>query len=386
MSDWITDYLKYTEKWESPTIYHEAVALSMIAAVVERKVWIPQGNNGIYPNLYIILVGPPATRKSTAALLGTDLIEQVEGLSSLASDVITKEAMYCEMEESIRTFTYDDSTYEHTSYTVVATEWGMFLPEKDMSFILALIKLYDCEKRFKKGTKTQGNNLLPNVYFNMLGCIQPKKLGEILPKSAIGTGFTSRIIFVVADKPRHDEPSPTLDGRLEGGLITDLHKFHNLVGEFRWTEKANAWYDNWYRHERNNTFLFHDERFMHYVHRKPQHLMKVAMLMRISRDHSELVIDTEDLLRGLAWLNALEGTMPEAYGSYGLSKSAEITELVRKFVRDKTTTTTMEILSIYFRDITAKELREVIETLVGGGHIKATTIAGEDVTLRWIGK
>lgn len=384
--DWITNYLKYTESWESPTIYHEAVALSMIAAAVERKVWIPQGNSGIYPNLYIVLVGPPAVHKSTAATLGADLIVQVEGLSSLASDVITKEAMYDEMQETIKSFDWNDDVYEHTSYTVIATEWGMFLPEKDMSFILALIKLYDCEKRFKKGTKTQGNNLLPNVYFNMLGCIQPRKLGDVLPKSAIGTGFTSRIIFVVADQPRHDEPTPTLDGRLEGRLVTDLHKFHALKGAFRWTEAANAWYDNWYRHERSNTSLVHDERFLHYVHRKPQHLMKVAMLMRISRDHSELVIDKEDFVRGLAWLNSLEGAMPEAYGSYGMSKSAEITELVRKFVREKGTTTTMEILSIYFRDITAKELREVIETLVGGGHIKAKTIAGDDAELRWVGK
>src|SRR5438309_523994 len=69
--NWLAAYLEYTKESESPDAYHVWTALSSIASVARRNVWLDQGIYLLYPNLYVALVGPPGrTGKSTAIRMG----------------------------------------------------------------------------------------------------------------------------------------------------------------------------------------------------------------------------------------------------------------------------------------------------------------------------
>src|SRR2546427_12238432 len=65
--NWVAAYMEYTKESESPDAYHVWTALSSLASVARRNIWLDQGIYLLYPNLYVALVGPPGrTGKSTA--------------------------------------------------------------------------------------------------------------------------------------------------------------------------------------------------------------------------------------------------------------------------------------------------------------------------------
>ena len=87
-NDFLSAYLAYTNNTEPPTSYHTWTALSMIAAALQRRVYIKWGYETIYPNMYIVLVGPSGKcRKGTAMNVGKDLLKDLAGIS-VASDQI----------------------------------------------------------------------------------------------------------------------------------------------------------------------------------------------------------------------------------------------------------------------------------------------------------
>ena len=66
MSDWITNFLDYTAAIPSPASFRLWSAITAISGVLERKVWIQTAQSFLYPNLFTLLVGPPATGKTQA--------------------------------------------------------------------------------------------------------------------------------------------------------------------------------------------------------------------------------------------------------------------------------------------------------------------------------
>lgn len=381
--DWLNLYKDWTEQSESPTSFHEACALSTLAAVVERRVWVDQGVGQLFPNLYMILVGPPATRKSTAALKAQSLMTEIPGIV-LAPDNITKEAMYGDMEgNAMKIFKHRAGKYVHTSYTAVATEWSMFLGEKDNKFLMALIKLFDCEEQFQYVTKTAGKNYLKNVFFNMLGCIQPQMIPQVLPHAAIGSGFTSRLIMVVENQKRGDVPRPRFPKKLKQELIDALMHISGSFGEFTFDAEAQAFMDEWYLHHEDGNILSYDDRFKSYIHRKPVHATKLALLMSLSRSYgTEHRIRIGDIQRAVEWLDSIEGSMADAYGAFGLSEDAHVANTILSMVRDRGTVTSDEILAACWRDMNYAALVTAVQTLTQAGLIESRSISGNRLQLK----
>lgn len=382
--NWIDSFLDWTKDIEPPQVFLEAVAISMIAAAAERKVWFDQGVGMIYCNNYIVLVGPPASRKSTAALKGLQILQQLKSIA-IAPDEITKEAMYIDIEEQAKKFHYIDQDVIHSSYTVISTEWENFIQEKDNKFLTSLIKLYDCERMFRYYTKHQGKNIILNVFFNMLGCIQPSKLGTVLPLSAIGSGFTSRIIFVVGDKPRKLNPLPMLSPKTERLLVMGLRAINGAIGGMRFSNEAWDLYSEWYREKQKENHLLEHEKFISYVHRKPQHIIKIAMCMCLSRTLGEdLAISLEDLERAFNWLGKVEQTMTNAYGAFGLSPHAELINSIKGFIKKSKTTTDQEILRMFEFDVSLVELSDILARFRKMGIVKTIPRNGGIVGITYL--
>ena len=100
LEDWISAYLKYTENTEPPISYHTWTAISLIAGALQRKVYMPWGHDIIYPNMYIVLIGPSGrARKGTAMNIGKDILKDI--VISMTSESITREALIRDMKEAI---------------------------------------------------------------------------------------------------------------------------------------------------------------------------------------------------------------------------------------------------------------------------------------------
>src|SRR3990167_8538490 len=73
---WIEKYMQYTANQQAPDQFHFWCAVSALAAVLGRRVWMHRGYYSLFPNHYIILIGISALcTKSTAIRLSAALVE-----------------------------------------------------------------------------------------------------------------------------------------------------------------------------------------------------------------------------------------------------------------------------------------------------------------------
>src|SRR3974390_760290 len=63
---YLSDYMLFTSGTECPEQYRIWAGLSLLSAVIGRRVWIMHGRYEILPSLYVALVGEAGSGKSSA--------------------------------------------------------------------------------------------------------------------------------------------------------------------------------------------------------------------------------------------------------------------------------------------------------------------------------
>ncbi len=301
LDDWLTSYLEYTENSESPISYHTWAGVSCIAGSLQRKVYMRLGHSTLYPNNYIVLVGPSANaRKGEPLVIARDIIDELN-IYTIGEDS-TPEALIRDIKGSELTY-QDPSTGDwkwHSSVTGFIEELAVFTGHQNTSFLAYLTNWYDSRDKWTRRTKHQGVDEIIGMCFNFLASTAPDWLPHILTKEAIGGGFTSRCIFVVEDRkrktvldPNANMPSP----KLREDLIHDLEIINTIVGQYDWDKQAKQEYEDWYaEHDRRVTggeSLLGDPILDGYVGRRPSHIRKISMVCAASHS-DELVITSED--------------------------------------------------------------------------------------------
>ena len=367
LEDWISAYLKYTENTEPPISYHIWTAVSMIAGALQRKVYLKWGFDTIYPNMYVVLIGPSGrARKGTAMNIGKDILKDI-GIS-MTSESITREALIRDMKQAISNFT-DATTGKiryHCSFTALSEELSVFLGQNDIRFLADLTDWYDSRDSWTYRTKGSGTDKIEGVCFNILGATAPDWLQSILPQEAVGGGFTSRIIFVVEETKGKTVPEPIYsdtEKELRQKLRRDLEKIATLSGEITFEAQAKDAYISWYKaHEEaiaKGKPPIEDTRFAGYLDRRATHLRKLAMVMSASRGTDRL-ITLPDIERADKVLKQVEAKMHKTFGGLGSSPYSAITDKVINYVRTKQTVKRSEVLRQFYRDLDPSIL-DVIE-------------------------
>lgn len=369
--DWLNTYLKYVENSEPPELFHKWVAVSTIAAVLQRKVWIEWDKN-LYPNFYIVLVGPPAVRKGTAMGFAQPFLEDL-GIP-MSAEAETREALIKTLDESMKQIIFEDGEQKwHSSLTVFSPEFTVFIGYNNPQLLSDLADWFDCRERWKYKTKNSGTNEIIGLYLNLIGATTPRQLQLTLPINAVGSGLTSRIIFVYARKKQKIVPAPFRtpeEKRMYESLLRDLNEIHLLKGQFKWTESFFERWMQWYPEQEARD----DERFhghmATYKERRATHLLKLSMIMSVSRS-DELVIDRIDLDRGIEWLEEVERLMPLTFAGFGESDRAALIQQILSFIATTKTTTIGELARVFINDIdTTSDLLEILGVLVSAGHVK----------------
>ena len=266
LNNWLEGYKNYTKKNEAPHSFHLFSALWALSAAIGRKAWLDFSYYTIFPNVFIVLTGPPATKKSTACRIAASLVDELEYVH-MGPNMTTKESLIQELSHSTETFNYKGHEESHCSIAITSPEWSNLMGEQDREFCNALCELYDCDRKFDKWTKTQGKDKIRNVFLTMLAGSTIRQITDCLPMSAIGGGFTSRIVFIVESEDRWRKSSLPKLGKKEYdmkvSLTEDLKDIgNNIKGEFKFTEGGARYYDIWYK-ERVEKLLV-DDKFIHY--------------------------------------------------------------------------------------------------------------------------
>src|SRR4030095_1083278 len=69
--------LSYTKNSEAPRRYFYWAALSSVAAVTRRQVYLPRGDSKLFPNIFVLLIGKSGLRKGAPVNLAKHLVNAV---------------------------------------------------------------------------------------------------------------------------------------------------------------------------------------------------------------------------------------------------------------------------------------------------------------------
>jgi hypothetical protein len=342
-NDFLKLYLDYVEDTESPRLFHIWCALSGIAACAGRRIYYDFGIEEIYPNSYIILVGPPASRKNTAINIMTKMLREVtevkfapddtggkrQGLIAAldGSDIeepgefdavadmlisgkeISQEALLLKLrEQQIRVDSRDDNCLY-----AVATEFGSLMGQNSMEIITLLNKCFDGEAYEYRLKNTR--MVLPKPLMSILAGTTPTSMAGILPPTSVDHGFTSRLVLVYDNRPYKDvaEPAP-LDKQMAAQIKSVYSTiFYKMDGVLKPTHGARELFRQSYKVRTK----LNDPRFIYYLDRRHIHVKKLASCLALSR--LSMTIVEEDVQNALAILEETEVGMPEALGEFGLS-------------------------------------------------------------------
>lgn len=372
LPDWIDAFMEFTQHSEPPDSFRFWTAISVIAASLQRKVRINWGHITWFPNMYIVLVGPSASRKGTAMGPGYDLLLEL-GVT-LAAQATSRQALIRRMKDSTQSETDPDSKKMefHSSLTVFSKEFTVFLGYHNRELMSDLCDWYDCERRWKYETISRSTEEIIGVWVNIIGATTPDLIAAALPPDAIGSGLTSRIVFVCEDRigkivPVHFLSAKELDLRRQ--LYEDLEQINLLVGRFKFTgDFIDAWTE-WYVKEGPLENKFNDPRFAGYTGRRATHVMKLCMIMSASRSN-DMIIDAKDLTRAVKTLEWAEIKMPRVFTGVGKSQTAETLPRVIAFIHRRKETTLEDLLKTFYYDADELEMRRIIRTLELSGGIE----------------
>lgn len=361
---WLNAYLAYTAESESPEEYHVWIGLSAIAGALRRKVFFNMGYFLLYPNLFIVLVGPAGRcKKSTAMRMGRSIAGEVPGVD-FTVDSTTRERMIQDLSQS-----YKDGM---SAVTAHSTEFASLLTSSGMDMVVFLTDIFDTPNEWTHKTKGGGTNKIKSPFLNLVGAATPEWIAKGLPLDTIGIGLTSRIIFIYQDTPRIRDPFPTLSAAQEavkGLLVSDLIQISQLSGEYKFNDETKDMYREWYKERTVNPNPTGDMRLAGYYERKPMHLIKTCMLVAASK-RDDLIIIEEDFIQAMQLLTQAEASMPKVFSGVGrnplFADQQAVAELLSGFDEGFTIG---ELSKRFGYNVRLEELQEIIDTLVTSGDV-----------------
>lgn len=391
LENWIKSYMEYSSYAEAPDKMHFWVAVSTIAGALRRRVWIDQGYFQWTPNFYIIFVAPPGiVSKSTTLSIGMKLLKQIEGIK-FGPDAVTWQALTQALADAKEDALMDDGTYHPMScITIASSEFGTFLNPNDREMIDVLVSLWDGQLGvWEKRTKTQGSDRIENPWINIAACTTPGWIAGNFPEYLIGGGFTSRCIFVYADKKRRLVAYPSANipvefAELEKKLVHDLEAISILKGPVVLSQPAVSWGTEWYEsHYQNKPKHLDNDRFAGYLARKQTHIHKLAMVLSASYK-DELVITAEDLKTASLIVTSLEVDMPQVFDLIGVQGQAKFSQEVVMLIKSYGTIPQPDLFRLCFKSMSWQDFQNAIVAGVNSKQIIATN-GQHGVTLTYIG-
>jgi hypothetical protein len=368
--DWIYDYLKYTEAQEAPEIFHLWSAVAILASVLNRRVWLPRiAPTGVtyYSNFPgqlspILIAGAGKAKKSTAINIAKQFMKAA-GVK-VFDGKITPERLLGKLSQ----------LKPQAVMTTVASELSAFLGKQSYNdgMIDILIKLADCEAHPYETQKGVCDLSDANVCFTLFGGSTPMGLSKAIPPQAQEHGWLSRYCWVYSDKSGKIEPlandSENIDPQIalessdaKTNLIVRLRAATTLNGPFKWG-KSRTWFIKRYDDYSHSPASSGEG----WPARRIDHLVRLAMILNVSRGDRSLVLSQQDLELAEIFISDIEKNMQKCFIFIGQHVNAEQQEKLLKVLRENVLTDSQFIFNRCLRYFSS------------GNELKATLASMED--------
>lgn len=353
-------YFEYSGDTECPKLYHRWAAVSCISTFLGRDCYFPFGNFKIHPNMYVMLMGIPATRKSTAIKLAKKLLT-VAGYANFAAEKTSKEKFLQDLAGQSDPTVYDDTpdsskrgrkkdaaaildqnlwgededseaSRPPAELCIAADEFNDFIGNGDMEFASLLGTLWDYDDIYRNRIKSSKSLVIPYPTINILGGNTPVGFARAFPPEIAGQGFLSRLLLIHGEPTGRKitmpkEAEPELVERLVGILRRTKTLMRGRIGysdsAFRLLDKIYQGYEP-----------IDDVRFDAYCNRRFTHLLKLALICSAIRSATE--IGEEDVRLANTILSFTEHMMPRALGEFGKAKNSDVSHKIMEVLNNAT--------------------------------------------------
>lgn len=382
-SDWLSEYMEYSAYSEAPDKFHFWTGVGVLAGALRRRVWLDMGYFQWTPNFYIVFVAPPGiVNKSTTASIGMNLLRRVPEIH-FGPDAVTWQSLVQSLAGSTETVEIGGLHHAMSAITIVSSEFGTFLNPNDREMVDVLVSLWDGQVGvWKKATKTQGEDSIENPWINIIACTTPDWIAGNFPEYMIGGGFTSRTVFIYAEKKRHLVAYPSAhipkEWKERGDkLVHDLEVISTQIkGEYTLSSEARTWGERWYNGHYQGGMPSHlsDSRFGGYWARKQTHIHKLAMVLAASQSNS-MVIQKEHLEKANEIVTTLEYDMPKVFANIGKTDMTRVIGEIIAYIRSVDSINVQTLYQQFHTRLGYSEFEEAIKSALKTGYIVASGTA-----------
>lgn len=340
--DWLHAYLEHTADTEPPESYRFWAGVSTIASVLRRKVYFDMKDFYWTPNFFIIFVAPPGIAgKSTTIRAAKLLSKDIPGVK-FGPSVMTWQSLPKILRSNIEMVQGREGQEVTAPITFTASELGALIDPRDKGMIDVLVDIWDsADGTWEKMTKVSGDDKVFNPWINLIAGTTPSWLMEHYPRHMAGGGFTSRCIFVYADRKQKiiAYPMDFVDERTEGvhnSLITDLRDINTITGRYQLTPEAHDWGKQWHEETQQAAMesSLSEDQYYGWISRKQSHVHKLAMVMAAAQS-SELVINLRVFRAAERLISAIEPDIERIFSTIHNSRAQEGSSRLLAIVRQR---------------------------------------------------
>lgn len=326
----IEAYCAYLDRTSSPPLFRKWGAIATIAGALERRVWVTTMGRPMYPNMYTILVGPPAVGKTNVTRLTRELWGSLRD-HHLAASSMTAASIVDELRDSTRRIINPGQLQtEFNSLKICSNELQVLFSEYNLDFIGKVTDIYDniAYSERRRGGDGKFTFNIDNPQLNIFGATTPGHMQSSFPEAAWSHGFFSRCVLVFSAESRKASlfTSTAGDSKAHKALINDIGLIgrDGLFGEMTFTDEAAELIDAWWLSDGEPAPTH--PKLLNYLPRRTGHLLKLMMVASIDEGES-LIINADHFNRALEWLIEAEAYMPEIFKSMStISGGAQVTE------------------------------------------------------------
>lgn len=378
---------------ECPYSYVRLSTFAMVSTMLGRKVYMPYGGQLLYPNLYVVLVGEPATKKSTmintcrrmlqaaghVAFSPTHLSRSrvIQGLAAnvfgkpnatslrLAADSSADMMKIYRKSQKIQNLaanaakSMDEGADFRSLYSDTDVE-NIDLNDTDVEDVddvlsslattpntlsMYLDELVDGASKKDGELWTTITNLwdsrpytdtagvvIPKPCVNLLAGINPASFTRVFPINEMQSGLITRIILTHGSKTSRVCAPFDIDPDASLDCEIDVIKELQAISELQGEMSLSDGAKAVLRRIMVAQPKLQDSRFAYYYDRRLDQLTK--MCMGLAAMHRRMTITEEDVLFCNTALTANDWRMSDALGSYGLNPIVRIADMVLRELRD----------------------------------------------------
>jgi hypothetical protein len=389
----LRDYLAYATGNEAPEMFHVWSGYACLSAAISRRVWLPYGDEAIYPNLYVMLVGDAGNGKSFALRKAKRLLSELNNVP-IARSVETPEGLWRFMggDRSISppipspvmflAKWPDGQVREVHPMTIVANEFVNFITMNQAGWINALNDIYD-EDKYEYRTKGKGEDNLIGPYIVFLGALTTEISSDLQKTRIIATGFARRTIFQYGERnwfDPHSIPggSSEAEKELRRSAVAYAKVLQKTSGEFTWNEETQKWWKTWYD-PHIAEIPNHTPQTKPWFASKHVQVLKLGLLTALS-EGTKLELSIPHLEVALAYLAEMEKDLYKVFGGVGRNELAMVALKIYEYVANLREPISRQTLSTIFFSACKppNDFNECLTYLINSGKLVETLILLKD--------